>query len=154
VVDHLSQLRDVLGDSQKLVVEIPDAAVRSTGEFRAFRGELRALGVEIAYDGYATGQADIAAREDIAPEYLKLAPATLRSIHRGENRQRQVQLIMRACQDIGCSLIVTGVDTEADLKVARGLECGLAQGDFLGRPLPLSSVLRGARTGGASKSAK
>jgi EAL domain-containing protein (putative c-di-GMP-specific phosphodiesterase class I) len=155
LVDHLCQLRDALEGTRKLVVEIPDAAVGSTPEFRALRTALRTAEIDVAYDGYATGQADIAAREDIAPDFLKLAPATLRSIHRGENRQRQVQLIMRACRDIGCSVIVTGVDTETDLKAARDLDCDLAQGDALGRALSASAIVRASRTNAsAGKPAK
>jgi EAL domain-containing protein (putative c-di-GMP-specific phosphodiesterase class I) len=146
LVDHLCRLRDMLGGNRKLVVEIPDSSVRPTEDFRALRAVLRDAQIELAYDGFASGKAHITEREDVLGDFLKLAPSTLRSVHRGEDRQRQVQLIMRACRDIGCAVIVTGIDSEADHRVCRELGCGLAQGEVLGRPQPLSDILHASRS--------
>ena len=146
LVDHLCRLRDMLGGNRKLVVEIPDSAVRITEDFQALRAVLRDAQIELAYDGFASGKAHITEREDVLGDFLKLAPSTLRSVHRGEDRQRQVQLIMRACRDIGCAVIVTGIDSEADLRVCRDLGCGLAQGEVLGRAQPLSDIVHASRS--------
>ena len=146
LVDHLGRLRDMLGENRKLVVEIPDSSVRATEDFRALRAVLRDAQIELAYDGFASGKAHITEREDVLGDFLKLAPSTLRSVHRGEDRQRQVQLIMRACRDIGCSVIVTGIDSEADHKLCRDLGCGLAQGEVLGRAQPISDILHASHS--------
>jgi EAL domain-containing protein (putative c-di-GMP-specific phosphodiesterase class I) len=123
-----------------LVVQIPDSAVRSTADFRALLACLRDVQIQVAYDGYASGKARITEHKDVAPDFLKLAPSMFKSVRHGADRQRQVQLIVRASQDIGSSVIATGIDSEADLDVCRELGCTLAQGSLIGPPQSVISV--------------
>lgn len=134
LIGHLCQLRTALGSGRQLVVEIPDAAVRSTPDFRALLTCLRDVQIQVAYDGYASGKARISEHKDVVPDYLKLAPSLLKSIHGGADRQRQMQLIVRAGHDVGCAVIATGVDNERELAVCRELGCVLGQGSYWGRP--------------------
>jgi EAL domain-containing protein (putative c-di-GMP-specific phosphodiesterase class I) len=145
-VHHLCQLRDQIGSSRPLVVEIPDGAVRDTTEFRELRSALRNAHVQVAYDGYASGKAQIVDLKDFAPDYLKLAPSVLRSIQRGNDRQRQVQLMVRASQDLGAGVIATGVDSEVELEVCHSLKCALVQGELFGSPQPASALAHVSRT--------
>jgi EAL domain-containing protein (putative c-di-GMP-specific phosphodiesterase class I) len=134
LVSHLCQLRSIVAGSRQLVVEIPDSAVRSTADFRALLACLRDLQIQVAYDGYASGKARITEHKDVAPDFLKLAPSMFKSIRRGPDRQRQVQLIVEASQNSGTSVIATGIDAEADFEVCRDLGCTLAQGELFGAP--------------------
>ncbi len=146
LVDHLHHLSDLVGESRQIVVEIPDNAVHGTADFYALLANLRDARIQVAYDGYASGKAQITERKDVVPDFLKLAPSMFRSIHRGIDRQRQVQMIVRASHDIGCDVIATGIDSEADLKVCRELGCTLAQGDLFGHPQSLSSLIDASRS--------
>ncbi len=145
LIGHLCQLRNFVGSSRQIVVEIPDSAVRGTADFRALLACLRDVQIQVAYDGYASGKARIAEHKDVAPDYLKLAPSMFKSIHTGADRQRQVQLIVRASQDIDSAVIATGIDSEADLDVCRELGCTLAQGEQFGPPQSVSTLLHTAR---------
>jgi EAL domain-containing protein (putative c-di-GMP-specific phosphodiesterase class I) len=140
MVSHLCQLRNVVG-SRQLVVEIPDSAVRSTADFRAFLACLRDAQIQVAYDGYASGKARITEHKDVAPDFLKLAPSMFKSIRQGADRQRQVQLIVRASQDLNTSVIATGIDSQADLEICRDLGCTLAQGNLFGPPLSAAALV-------------
>ncbi len=142
LVAHLAQLRDYLGAKGQIVVEIPKSMVRDTADFRALLASLREARIEVAYDGYASGKAQIIERKNVSPDFLKLAPSVFRSIHRGEDRQRQVQMIVRASQDIGCTVIATGIDNDGDLKICRELGCTVAQGELFGRPQSTSALIR------------
>lgn len=133
VVSHLCQLRNFARDRQ-LVVQLPDSAVRGTADFRALLACLRDVQIQVAYDGYASGKARISEHKDVAPDFLKLAPSMFKSVRHGADRQRQVQLIVRASQDIDSKVIATGIDTDADLNVCRQLGCTLAQGKLFGWP--------------------
>ena len=129
----------MLGKHQQLVVEIPDSAVRSTPEFRELVTRLRDSQLELAYDGYASGQAQITEHKEIAPDFLKFEPSLFKSIHWSKDRQRQVQLIVRASRDIGSAVIATGIDSDADMKVCLDLGCTFAQGTLFGNPQPGSA---------------
>jgi EAL domain-containing protein (putative c-di-GMP-specific phosphodiesterase class I) len=145
LISHLCQLRNFVGQSRQLVVEIPDGAVRNTADFRALLACLRDVQIQVAYDGYASGKARISELKDVAPDYLKLAPSMFKSIHKGADRQRQVQLIVRASQEIDCTVIATGIDSEADLEVCQQLGCTLAQGKLFGPPQTVASLIHASR---------
>lgn len=138
----LCQLRELAGTNHQLVIEIPDNAVRKTADFREFLVQLRGAQFQVAYDGYATGKAQIAENREIAPDFLKLAPAVFRNIHRGKERQRQVQLIVRASLDVGSTVIASGIDNNDDLGVCLEMGCKLAQGSLFSNPQPLSALIR------------
>jgi EAL domain-containing protein (putative c-di-GMP-specific phosphodiesterase class I) len=134
LTQHVGQLRDLVGPSHQLVVEIPHDAVRDDADFRELLLALRNASVEVAYDGYASGKSQVSEQKQIAPDYLKLAPSLMRSLRRGHDRQRQVQLMTRASHDIGTLVIATGIDDEADLDACHRLKCDLVQGDLFGTP--------------------
>jgi len=146
LISHLCQLRNFVGSSRQIVVEIPDSAVRGTADFRALFACLRDVQIQVAYDGYASGKARISEHKDVAPDYLKLAPSLFGSIHSSPERQRQVQLIVKASQDLNVAVIATGIDTETDLEVCKSLDCTLAQGKLFGTPQTVASLIHALRT--------
>jgi EAL domain-containing protein (putative c-di-GMP-specific phosphodiesterase class I) len=143
-IGSLCQLQSILGEGRSLIVEIPDSAVRSTPEFRGLLTQLREAGIRVAYDGYASGKAQILEREDVSPDFLKLAPSIFRGIHRGGERQRLVRSIVQISHDIDCLVIAAGVDSLVDLEVCRELGCTLAQGELLGPPQSAGLLLQAA----------
>lgn len=139
LVEELLRLQAGLATGQRIVAEIPDSAVRHSPDFIRLRAALRDAGIEVAYDDYASSKAQILERQDIAPDFLKLAPSMVRSIHRGEDRQRQVQLIVSTSEQTGCRVIATGIDSEEDLRLCLEMGCGLAQGELWGLPQAAAS---------------
>ncbi len=153
LISHLCQLRNLVGSSRQIVVEIPDSAVRGTADFRALLACLRDVQIQVAYDNYASGKARISEHKDVAPDYLKLAPSMFKSIHSGADRQRQVQLIVRASHDLDSAVIATGIDDNADLEVCRNLGCTLAQGDLFGTPQTVASLIHESRPAAPARAA-
>jgi len=146
LIGHLCQLRNFVGSSRQIVVEIPDGAVRGTADFRALLACLRDVQIQVAYDDYASSKARVIEHKDVAPDYLKLAPSMLKSIHKGADRQRQVQLIVKASHDIGCTVIASGIDDQADLDVCRNLGCTLVQGSHSGEPQTVAALIHASRS--------
>lgn len=140
--ESLERLRDALGPRQRLVVDVPDSAVSDIPYFREFRARLAELGIGLAYDGFAAGQGLVAQRREIAPDYLKLARQVVRDLDRSGERQAQVAAVVRACQETGCEVVATGLQTRAEAEVCRDLGCRFGQGDLYGPPRPLDDLCR------------
>ncbi len=119
---------------KRIVAGIPDSAVADIPYFRTFVDRLRDLGVQVAYDGFAAGHAQVKGHKDLAPDYLKLAPMIARGIDRSSERQRQLRSLVEAAEEIGSQLIATGIHSENEAQTCRELGCRLAQGDHYGRP--------------------
>jgi EAL domain-containing protein (putative c-di-GMP-specific phosphodiesterase class I) len=129
----LARLQTLL-PGKRIIAGIPDSAVADIPYFRLFVDRLREMGVLIAYDGFAAGQAQVKAHKELAPDYLKLAPMLVCGIDRSSERQRQLRSLVEAAGEIGSQLIAAGIHSENEAQTCRELGCRLAQGDHYGRP--------------------
>ncbi len=134
LVDHLRQLYEAADHRRQLLVEIPESAVVDGPEFREFRTALRNAKVEVAYDNYTSGQAEVTPDPQMAPDYLKLAPGLLRGLGSAQHRLRQVQMMVEASHNAGTAVICAGVDTEAELELCHLLKCDFVQGNLFTVP--------------------
>jgi len=139
--ESLDRLVDVVAGRHQLVAEIPDTAVCDIPYFRQFIADLRQRGIEIAYGGFCTGPSQMAEWRSMAPDYLKLAPAVVRGIRRASGGWRMIQSLMDAARDLGCTIVAVGVDNESDAQCLRELGCAYAQGDYFGRPEPITAYM-------------
>jgi EAL domain-containing protein (putative c-di-GMP-specific phosphodiesterase class I) len=127
-VEMLDLLQSRSG-SRPLFAQIPVSAVCDTPAFRDFLEELRRRGIGILYDNFAGRAGHAALGRELAPDFVKLATSITRGVEHSSDKQRQIQAVVRACQDAGCEVAVQGV-TAASAEVCCGLGCHLAQGDI------------------------
>lgn len=129
----LARLKSLL-PNKPIVAGIPDSAVADIPYFRSFLDRLREMQIQVAYDGFAAGQAQVKAHKDMAPDFIKLAPMLARGIDRSSERQRQLRALVEAAEEINAQLIATGIHSENEAETCREMGCRLAQGDHYGRP--------------------
>ena len=121
------------GDKQ-LAVAIPDSAVCDIPSFHDFVVMLRELGLKIAYDGFAGGRVQSVGAEAFAPDFVKLARTVVHGLDRSRDRQRKISDLSRQCADLGCSVIASGVQTQAEAEACVEAGCRFAQGEYYGPP--------------------
>ncbi|WP_425614594.1 EAL domain-containing protein [Anatilimnocola sp. NA78] len=131
--ETLAQLQQRLS-GKRLIAEIPHSAVVDIPFFRDFLSRLRELNVGVCYGGFSSGQNQVRAHEQFAPDYLQLAPALARGVDRSTQRQQQIKQLVEAAVAAGSKIIATGVHSENESQTCRELGCQLAQGDLYGRP--------------------
>lgn len=123
-----------LAKNKRIVAEIPDSAVVDIPYFRDFLKRLKAFEIGVAYDGFAGSPHQLRAQEQLAADFLKLAPALARGVDKSTQRQQQIAALVEAAQAIGTQLVAVGVHTENEARTCRELGCRLAQGDHFGHP--------------------
>jgi EAL domain-containing protein (putative c-di-GMP-specific phosphodiesterase class I) len=128
LIDALEALHTRAG-RQRLIVEIPVNAVCDTPAFRDFLAVLREREVGVLYDNFAGRSTHASLQRELAPDYVKLAGSLTRGVEQSSDRQRQIQAIVRACQDVDCEVMVQGV-AQAAAEVCGNLGCTFAQGDL------------------------
>jgi EAL domain-containing protein (putative c-di-GMP-specific phosphodiesterase class I) len=140
LLHSLVRLRELLAERHRMVVEVPESAVCDIPHFRSFLERLDQLGVYTVYGDFRGGETQLRALQGIPPDFVKLSPHLVRDLPRASGGQRQVLGVVRAARELGCEVIATGVQTEAQSEVLRELGCRLSQGDLWGRPQPLDAV--------------
>lgn len=143
LAESLAGLAEVLGQPDRLVVELPDSAVADTPYLRSLCEALRCAGIGVAHDGFSAGPAQLTQRAALAPQYLKLAPALIRGAERHKERQRQLRLIAEAAKTLGCQVIASGLTGPQEASACRDAGCTLGQYEIRPR-LPETFVASGS----------
>ncbi|MDP9085762.1 MAG: EAL domain-containing protein [Pseudomonadota bacterium] len=94
----------------------------------------RELGFTSAIDDFGTGNAGLALLAEIQPDVVKLDMEIVRGVDSNTPRQAIVEAMVGLCRRLRISLIAEGIETDAELRMLRGLGVRLAQGYLLGRP--------------------
>lgn len=131
--DSLARLAQSSEIGPRLVVEIEETGVSDIPYFQSLRSRLRELGIRTAYHGFAGAKSHVTERREMAPDFLMLARSLTAGIHRNHDRQKHVQTIVHACQDMDCRVIATGLASEDDVQLCREFGCPYGLGDALGR---------------------
>jgi EAL domain-containing protein (putative c-di-GMP-specific phosphodiesterase class I) len=52
-----------------------------------------------------------------------------------------IKTIVDLCRNIDCVCVIEGMETEEQVAILRALGCGVMQGYYFGRPMPLEETL-------------
>jgi EAL domain-containing protein (putative c-di-GMP-specific phosphodiesterase class I) len=142
LADSLVRLQG-LGGGMQLVAQVPESAVVDIPFFRDFLARLREAKIAVAYDGFSGGQQQVGVQKELAPGYLKLAPALARGVDKSSPRQKQIREIVEAAAKTGTQVVATGVHNENEAQTCRELGCRLAQGEHYGRAVTIGWPVEG-----------
>ncbi len=130
-------------NADKLTLELTEtAAISGTGNGIDLLIRLRDLGVRIAIDDYGTGLSTL--------EYLKKMPATEIKIDQSfiktmrDNRSDliMVQSTIALAHSLGRTVVAEGVEDPRSLEQLRDMQCDVAQGFIVGRPMSFDELVR------------
>jgi EAL domain-containing protein (putative c-di-GMP-specific phosphodiesterase class I) len=88
----------------------------------------------LAVDDAGAGYAGLHHILELRPQYVKLDISLVRNIDNDPARQAMVTGMARFAENVGCSLIAEGIETENELTALRLLNIQYGQGYFLARP--------------------
>jgi EAL domain-containing protein (putative c-di-GMP-specific phosphodiesterase class I)/GGDEF domain-containing protein len=120
----------------KLTIELTeDSLVQGDASSIASIERLRKLGVDLAIDDFGKGYSSLT--------YLKQIPATEIKIDKRfiatvaiDNTDRQiVKTIISLAHGLGMRVVAEGIDSADAAATVAGLECDMAQGFYIGRPM-------------------
>jgi diguanylate cyclase (GGDEF)-like protein len=137
-------------DPQCLHLEITESElVTDLNAAKETLWEIKQLGVALSVDDFGTGYSSLASLYDFPIDVLKLdrsfIAADLTS-ERGRALMAVTHAVLQLARNIGVRVIAEGVETSQQLAVLQSLRCDMAQGYFLGRPMPADQVLAWSRT--------
>ncbi|MEO6248887.1 MAG: EAL domain-containing protein [Sphingomicrobium sp.] len=130
----LRTAREVGFPLQRLMFEFGGGEAIGVDHLRAIVRTYRELGFTTAIDDFGTGHAGLGLLAEIHPDVIKLDMEIIRGVDLSAPRQAIVEAMVGLTRRLRISLIAEGVETEAELRMLRGLGVRLAQGYLLGRP--------------------
>lgn len=102
--------------------------------------QLRALGVKLAIDDFGTGYASLGYLRELPIDILKIDTCFVHDLDRDPKNQAILKRIIAMAHDLGLMVVAEGVETEAELALLKDYDCDLAQGYWIGSPMPATDL--------------
>lgn len=127
----------------RVVLEITEhESIERYAELSEKLQPLRDAGLRISADDVGAGYANFRHILNLAPDLIKLDLTLTRNIDSDSSRRALASALIAFAEKTGSVIIAEGVETEAELDTLRGLGVKIAQGNLLGRPVPLIDALK------------
>jgi EAL domain-containing protein (putative c-di-GMP-specific phosphodiesterase class I) len=134
-------VRDAGTDPHDVVLEVTESRILA---FSTIALEnllrLRLQHFTLSIDDFGTGHSSLAQLRDVPFTELKID----RTFVRGSRKNPIIRPMLAGSIDIarrlGMKCVAEGVETQDDWQVLRDLDCDIAQGYFIGRPVPIDRV--------------
>ena len=121
--------------SRRLVVEITETEqITHIGQTIAFAQRLRAIGVTLALDDFGAGYTSIRQLMDLMPALVKIDGLFLQRAARTESPCHSLPYLIGLIRELGGTVIVEGVETQAMADIAFFSGATWHQGYHYGRP--------------------
>src|SRR5450756_606807 len=118
-----------------------------------FFAELAELGVQVSLDDFGTGYASLESLGGWPINELKLDMSLIRPMVSNASFRVIVATTVNLAHQLGLTVVAEGVESDAIRSELQAIGCDLAQGYFLGRPMPAAAFTvwlreRASRRGG------
>jgi diguanylate cyclase (GGDEF)-like protein/PAS domain S-box-containing protein len=120
-----------------LVVEVTESAImRDFDQARAALDCLRAAGIRVSVDDFGTGQSSLAYLKALSLDELKIDRGFVKDMLTEPQDEAIVRSVIELGHRLGLQVVAEGVEEPAAYEALKRFGCDLAQGYWMGRPLP------------------
>ncbi len=130
-------------EPERLNLEITESTIMADPT-RALQvlSQLRALGVHIAIDDFGTGYSSMAYLKGLAVDALKIDKSFVQKLATDASDRAIVRSTVELGHNLGLRVVAEGVEDTISYEQLARLGCDLAQGYYLGRPMPAADLQR------------
>ena len=132
-----------------LVLEVTES--RLMGDARAPLDNLTRLRlkrIRLSIDDFGTGHSSLAQLRDMPFDELKIDRGFVHDSHRDATLRAILVASLEMAHQLGMPVVAEGVEDRADWDFVRSAGCDVAQGYFIGKPLPAEALDEWPRAGG------
>lgn len=102
--------------------------------------QLMEMGYSLSIDDFGTGYSSLSRLKEVDVKKLKIDRSFITNIDKDEANRAIVTAVVQMAHSLGMRVVAEGVETEAEARVVRALECDELQGFLVSRPLPMSEI--------------
>jgi diguanylate cyclase len=124
-----------------VTLEITESAVfEHEAQALEILNQLKATGVRISLDDFGVGNSSLFKLKHLPLDELKIDRAFMLDVPDSSADSEIVSTIVKTARILGISVVVEGIETQAQLDFLRGTGCDCIQGFLLGRPMPIEDI--------------
>ncbi|HEY0625229.1 MAG TPA: EAL domain-containing protein [Allosphingosinicella sp.] len=138
-VDSLLGAHGVLPEQLTLEVTETAALAGHEANSKTLAG-LREMGVNLAIDDYGTGLSTLDYLKRIPANEIKIDKSFIQAINQSDADRLMVQSTINLAHSLSRKVVAEGVENEATLATLAQMQCDVAQGYFVSRPLTYAQL--------------
>ena len=112
-----------------------DSLVQSDASSLASIERLRKLGIDLAIDDFGKGYSSLTYLKQIPAAEIKIDKRFIGTIAIDETDKQIVKTVIALAHALGMRVVAEGVDSAEAVRAVAELECEMAQGFYIGRPM-------------------
>ena len=129
--------------ADKLTLELTETAeISSSGNGIDLLARLRELGVRLAIDDYGTGLSTLDYLKKMPASELKIDQSFIKTMRENRSDLIMVQSTIALAHSLGRTVVAEGVEDPQTLEQLRQMDCDIAQGFIVGRPMSFDELVR------------
>ena len=129
--------------AKHLTLELTEtAALAGSGEGLEMIARLRDLGINIAIDDYGTGLSTLDYLKRIPANEIKIDQSFVKGMADNRSDRLMVQSTIGLAHSLGRRVVAEGVEHRDILDLLVEMECDIAQGFAVGRPMSIESLIK------------
>lgn len=143
IVEMIAQaLRDYDLPSHLLELEITESSLmRNPEEAALLLGELSQMGFSLSVDDFGTGYSSLGYLKRFPLDALKIDRSFVTDIETNEDSASIAGAVIALAHSLGLKVVAEGVEQVTQMEYLRDLQCDMAQGYLLGRPMPADALV-------------
>jgi diguanylate cyclase (GGDEF)-like protein/PAS domain S-box-containing protein len=104
--------------------------------------KLHAMGIRLSIDDFGTGHSSLAYLKDLPVDELKIDQSFILNMPSDETQAMIVRSTIGLAHNLGLTTTAEGIETQAVWDQLQALNCDIAQGYFMSRPLAAADFMR------------
>ena len=146
-VNYTDSVRRALSVSElvprQLMLEMTESlAMSNVDSSVTLMAKIKQLGVGLSIDDFGTGYSSLSYLKRFPLDELKIDRSFIMGIPDNRDEVQIVQAIIAMAKALRLSVVIEGVETQAQLNMLEGTQCDLIQGFIYSKPLPAEQFER------------
>jgi EAL domain-containing protein (putative c-di-GMP-specific phosphodiesterase class I)/GGDEF domain-containing protein len=127
--------------AERVIIEVTESVLM--GDFDTSRKLLSALrdkGMRVSIDDFGTGYSSLAYFKRLPADELKIDSSFIHELTEHDDNKKLVEVIIDLAHKFDLTVVAEGIEDEKTFEALKEMGCDLAQGYYIGKPLPASEL--------------
>jgi EAL domain-containing protein (putative c-di-GMP-specific phosphodiesterase class I) len=131
---------------EQITLEVIESAIMAYPERTLDNiARIDATGVLLSVDDFGTGYSSLSHLQKLPVDELKIDKSFVKDMDTNINDATIVRSMIELAHNLGLEVTAEGVETQKVWDMLKSHRCDLAQGYFMGRPMPAGELIRWAK---------
>jgi diguanylate cyclase (GGDEF)-like protein len=129
--------------ARRLELEITESVLlEENAQSNSLIKEFQKIGLKLSIDDFGTGYSSLTYLKKYRFDKIKIDTSFIADVTRSREARAIIHALVGLAAELNMDIVAEGIETETQLGYVTGARCTMAQGFFVGRPVPQAVIKR------------